>query len=107
MFTVNCQGEEKNNHYEIYSRDFSTTKAYTQREKTTSGFHSWGKEISPTPATSRLSVSHKRKKNSQQGSRVQENRLGTLQSRKERRGRENAKPLRNTYKGFSLETQAY
>ena len=33
MFTVNCQGEEKNNHYEIYSRDFSTAKAYTQRER--------------------------------------------------------------------------
>ena len=105
MFTVNCQGEEKNNHYEIYSREFSTAKAYTQREKTTSVFHSWGKEISPTPATSRLSVSQE-EKSSQQGSRVQENRLGTLQSRKER-GRENAKPLRNAYKGFSLETQAY
>ena len=34
MFTVNCQGKERNNHYEIYSRDCSTGKAYTQREKT-------------------------------------------------------------------------
>ena len=63
-----------------------------------------GKGNFSTPASCRVSVSHKRKKNSQQGSRVQENRLGTLQPGKERRGMGNAKPMSNTYKGFSTET---
>lgn len=88
---MDCQGEE-NNHYEIHSETFLQQRP-TLQKKTTRAFPSWGKEISPTPATSKISVSHKGEKISQQGSGVQENRLGTLQSRKGRRCRENAKPL--------------